>query len=96
MARPAQTATNYSTATTLFVNGKAGSEMDALLQWNLSSVFPGSTLQSASIGLNVESTSGSGPYNLYALNTAWTAGSVTFNQATATNAWQAPGCARCE
>ncbi len=85
------TTTNYSTASTLFVNGKAGAEMDALLQWNLSSVFPGSTLQSASIGFNVESASGSGPYNLYALNTAWTAGSVTFNQATATNAWQVPG-----
>jgi 2,3-bisphosphoglycerate-independent phosphoglycerate mutase len=47
------TTTNYSTTSTLFVNGKSGSEMDALLQWNLSSITSGSTLQSASITLNV-------------------------------------------
>ena len=86
-----QTTTNYSTATTLFVNGKAGAEMDSLLQWNLSSIFPGSTLQSASLSLNIESVSGSGPYSLYALNTSWSPGSVTFNQSSTGSAWQVPG-----
>ena len=86
-----QTTTNYSTQPTLYVSGNSGAEMDTLLRWNLSSITSGSTLQSASINLNLESVSGSGTYNLYAVNTNWNASSVTFNQASSSVAWQVPG-----
>src|SRR5580704_5457832 len=86
-----QTGTNYGTTPTLFVNGASGSEQDSLLRWNLSSLESGSTLQSASLSVNVELMSGKGPYNLYALNTPWSPTSANFNQASASVPWQVPG-----
>ena len=87
-----QTTTNYSTTPTLYVNGTAGSEMDTLIRWDLSSLNPSDTIQSATITLNVEGFAGTqGPVNLYALDEPWNPSTVNFEQASSSLPWEVPG-----
>jgi hypothetical protein len=80
--------TNYSTSTTLNVEGPKKNEQDALLLWNLTSIA--GTIQSASITVYV--TSGTPyTYNLFALATSWNPSQVTFDQAASGTDWQLAG-----
>lgn len=83
-----KTTTNYGTSATLTINGKP--DDGALLKWNLSSIPIGSTLQSASISINVTGTSAN-TYEIYELKRNWTESQATWKQAATGSNWQTAG-----
>jgi hypothetical protein len=82
------TATNYGTAATLAVSGKP--DDGALLKWDLSSIPAGSTLQSATLSLNVTGTTAN-TYEIYELKRSWTESQATWKKATSAINWQTAG-----
>ncbi|XXX78682.1 DNRLRE domain-containing protein [Sorangium sp. So ce134] len=90
--RQAAATTNYGAATTCEVDGDDGSGVDksCLLMWTLSGIPAGSTVQSASITLQVTDGS-SNTYNLYEVKRSWSEPQVTWNNATSTAAWATAG-----
>ncbi len=57
-------------------NGLFG-EVVSVIQWDVSAIPSGATVQSASISLEITDTS-SGPYEIYSVDTGWTEGGVTY------------------
>ncbi|WP_437611680.1 DNRLRE domain-containing protein [Sorangium sp. So ce834] len=90
--RQAAATTNYGGATTCEADGDDGSGVDksCLLKWTLSGIPAGSTVQSASITLQVTDGS-SNTYNVYEVKRSWDESQVTWNNATSTTAWATAG-----
>ncbi|WP_437725896.1 DNRLRE domain-containing protein [Sorangium sp. So ce861] len=90
--RQAAATTNYGGATTCEADGDDGSGVDksCLLKWTLSGIPAGSTVQSASITLQVTDGSSS-TYNAYEVKRSWSESQVTWNNATSTTAWATAG-----
>ena len=86
--------TSYGTTNTLTVDGDSpngtGRDLSALLRWDISSIPPGSVIESATITLTVSGSS-TQPYNLYPLMRSWSESAATWNRATTSVNWQAPG-----
>ncbi len=80
--------TNFGSSPNLVVYGNPDDA--ALLQWDLSSIPAGSTLQSATFSLNVTNTS-TNTYEIYALNRSWTQSQATWKKADNGNTWQTAG-----
>ena len=79
---------NYGAASSLIVDGNP--DNGALLKWNLTSIPAGSTLQSATLSLNVTGTSAD-TYEIYELKRNWTELQTTWNKATTGTNWQSAG-----
>lgn len=90
--RQASPTTNHGASTTCDVDGDDGSGVDksCLMQWAVSGIPAGSTVQSASITLQVTDAS-TNTYNLYEVKRAWTESAVTWNQATSSTSWATAG-----
>ncbi|KYG07068.1 hypothetical protein BE21_31250 [Sorangium cellulosum] len=90
--RQAAATTNYGGATTCEADGDDGSGVDksCLLKWTLSGIPAGSTVQSASITLQVTDGS-SNTYNVYEVKRSWDEAQVTWNNATSATAWATAG-----
>src|SRR5437764_4896805 len=80
--------TNFGAATTLWVDGAGGSP--ALLRWKGITIPAGSTVQSATLTLNV-TTPTSGTYNLYALKRDWWEDQSNWNSYGPGSNWEIPG-----
>lgn len=84
--------TNFGAATTCEADGDDGSGVDksCLLKWTVSGIPAGSTVQSASITLQV--TNGSpNTYSLYEVKRSWSESAVTWNNATGSTTWATAG-----
>jgi hypothetical protein len=68
----------------------SGRDVSALLQWNVTSIPRGSTVQAASITLDVVDPSGEG-YGLYGLRRAWSESQATWTSASSGVAWATAG-----
>ncbi|MEJ8568077.1 DNRLRE domain-containing protein [Elongatibacter sediminis] len=92
--RQASATTPHGLETSLQVDGDdpsgSGSDMSIVLSWDLSSIPPGSQVESAAIGLEVTNASG-GSYSCYRLQRAWAEPEVTWNQAANGSPWSSPG-----
>ncbi len=90
--RQAAATTNYGAATTCEADGDDGSGVDksCLLQWALSGIPSGSTVQSATITLRITDAS-SNTYNLYELKRAWNESQVTWNKPNSATNWATAG-----
>ena len=82
------TTTNYGASTSLIVDGKP--DDGALLKWDLSSIPAGSTLQSATLSINVTGTSAD-TYEIYELKRSWTELQATWKKANSSTNWQSAG-----
>ncbi|MBA4106852.1 MAG: hypothetical protein C0485_13960 [Pirellula sp.] len=80
--------TNFGTSPSLLVDGNP--DNGALLSWNLSGIPVGSTLQSATLSVNVTGTSAD-TYEIYELKRSWNETQATWNKATASVNWQSAG-----
>lgn len=83
-----KTTTNYGAGASLIVNGNPDSA--ALLSWNLNGIPAGSTLQSATLSINVTGTSAN-TYEIYELKRSWTELQATWNKTNAATNWQSAG-----
>ncbi|MGH2688531.1 MAG: DNRLRE domain-containing protein, partial [Actinomycetota bacterium] len=85
-------ALNQGLATTIKVDGddQAGTDIVALLRWDLGSIPAGSVVQSATITLNV-SNSTLETFQVYEARRAWTEMQVTWTDAALGTPWQTPG-----
>lgn len=81
--------TNYGAAAGLEIDGSPASA--ALFYWDLSSIPPGSVIESASLTFDVTNTSAGQSYELYALKRPWTESEATWEVAAAGQSWEAPG-----
>ena len=82
------TTTNYGASASLIVDGKP--DDGALLKWDLSSIPAGSTLQSATLSINVTGTS-TDTYEIYELKRSWTELQATWKKANSSTNWQSAG-----
>ncbi|WP_437877264.1 DNRLRE domain-containing protein [Sorangium sp. So ce513] len=84
--------TNFGAATTCEADGDDGSGVDkyCLLKWTVSGIPAGSTVQSASITLQVIDGS-SNTYSLYEVKRSWSESAVTWNNATGSTTWATAG-----
>jgi hypothetical protein len=80
--------TNYGAASSLIADGNP--DFGALLRWDLSSIPAGSTLQSATLSVNVTGTNAD-TYEIYALKRSWIEQQATWNKATIGTNWQSAG-----
>jgi Domain of unknown function (DUF5122) beta-propeller len=86
--------TNYGGATSIFVDGDAGSGKDdyALLKWDLSGLIaPGTKVSSASVTLSVSNNPSTQTYEAYALKRAWVESLATWNSYAAGLPWEVAG-----
>jgi hypothetical protein len=79
---------NFGASSSLIVDGSPDNA--ALLSWNLSSIPAGSTLQSATLSVNVTGTSAD-TYEIYELKRSWTELQATWNKAATGSNWQSAG-----
>ena len=79
---------NYETIGTLQLAGSP--DKTALLEWDLGSIAPGTTVESVSMTLNVTDAS-SDSYEIYALNRNWLESQATWNQASSGIGWEIAG-----
>ncbi len=79
---------NYGAASSLIADGNP--DFGALLKWDLSSIPAGSTLQSATLSVNVTGTSAD-TYEIYELKRSWTELQATWNKATTGTNWHSAG-----
>lgn len=80
--------TNFGSASRLEVDGSP--DQSVLMAWDLSSIPPGSVVQSASLTIRVENPSVH-TYAGYELRRAWTEGQVTWSRFDGVTGWQVPG-----
>jgi hypothetical protein len=80
--------TNFGTSANLLVDGNP--DNGALLSWNLSGIPVGSTLQSATLSVNVTGASAD-TYEIYELKRSWNELQATWNKATTAVNWQSAG-----
>lgn len=80
--------TNYGTAGSIFVDGKP--DHGALLKWDLSSIPAGSTLQSATLSINVTGASAD-TYEIYELKRTWSEPQATWKKSNSSTNWQSAG-----
>jgi hypothetical protein len=80
--------TNFGSATSLTSDGKP--DLSTLLRFNTSSIPAGSTLQSASITVNVTNASAS-TYEIYELKRNWTESQATWKKANSSTNWHSAG-----
>jgi hypothetical protein len=90
--KQANSTTNFGSATTCEADGDDGSGVDksCLVRWTLSGIPAGSTVQSASITLQIVNSTGN-TYNLYALSRAWAESQTTWVNAQSSSPWAAAG-----
>lgn len=90
----ANTGTNYGSATALYVDGDdpvgSGNDLAALLRWDLSQVPAGSTVQTASLTVNVFNSSANS-YPVYELKQGWVESAATWNVYASGLGWQTTG-----
>jgi hypothetical protein len=84
--------TNFGGDTSVRADGDevAGSDLAALLRFDLTSIPPGSSLQSVTLALNVTNPS-AGTYELYEAKRAWVEREATWDGYAAGQAWEAAG-----
>jgi hypothetical protein len=80
--------TNYGAASSLIADGNP--DFAALLKWDLNSIPAGSTLQSATMSVNVIGTSAD-TFEIYQLKRNWMEQQATWNKATTGTNWQSAG-----
>ncbi|HJS59689.1 MAG TPA: DNRLRE domain-containing protein [Vicinamibacteria bacterium] len=82
----------FGTATTLRVDGDAGSGQDlsTLLTWDISSIPSGRTVQTATITILVTNKSAQ-PYQVFELKRPWVEGQASWNVYATGSAWSVPG-----
>lgn len=74
-----------------YPNG-SGKSANAVLRFDVRAIPPGSTIQSATLTVNVtNSTSGSDAYRLFALKRAWSEREVSWSKASGALSWSAAG-----
>ncbi len=92
--REASADTPLGLAGTLEVDGDepsgSGTDMSMLLSWDVSSIPPDATVESAQLQLEVTNIS-SGVYNCQGLLAPWTESEVTWNRASTSTSWGTPG-----
>jgi hypothetical protein len=90
----AQPNKNFGTATSLNVDGDepagTGKDRAVLLKWASLTVPAGSTVQSATITLNITNTS-AGTYELYEMKRDWSEARVTWERYVKNKSWQVSG-----
>jgi len=79
---------NYGTASSLIADGNP--DFGALLKWDLSGIPAGSTLQSATLSVNVTGAT-AGTYEIYELKRSWAELQATWNKAATGTNWQSAG-----
>jgi hypothetical protein len=79
---------NFGAASSLIADGNP--DFGALLRWDLSSIPGGSTLESATLSLNITGTSPD-TYEIYELRRSWTESQATWNKAASGANWQSAG-----
>jgi hypothetical protein len=79
---------NYGAASSLIADGNP--DFGALLKWDLSSIPVGSTLQSATLSVNVTGASAD-TYEIYDLKRSWMELQATWNKAATGTNWQSAG-----
>ncbi|HXG60257.1 MAG TPA: DNRLRE domain-containing protein [Planctomycetota bacterium] len=88
------TTTNYGASTALLVDGDdpngTGRDKAILIKWDLSSIPPGSRVQSASITFDVLNPS-SQSYEIYRAGKPWVEGEATWNVYRTGSSWEVPG-----
>lgn len=80
---------NYGSAAGLEIDGNPATA--ALFYWDLSSIPPGSVIETASLTLDVTNNSAGQSYEFYELRRPWVEGEATWNQSAAGQAWEAAG-----
>ena len=90
--KQASATTNFGTATSCEADGDDGSGVDksCLVRWTLSGIPAGSTVQSATVTLQVTNSTGN-TYNLYGLSRAWTEAQTTWQNAASGSPWATAG-----
>ena len=92
--RQASPGTRHGTETTLQVDGSEPqgqtTDMSIVIRWNTGSILTHAVVEDAHMVLAVTNVS-SGPYECYALSTAWDQNEVTWNEASAGAPWASPG-----
>jgi len=83
-----KTTMNYGAGASLIVNGNPDNA--ALLKWDLSGIPAGSTLQSATLSINVTGASAD-TYEIYELKRSWTETQATWNKSNSATSWQSAG-----
>jgi hypothetical protein len=73
------TTTNYGTATAMYVQAKTGQARRSLVQFDISSIPSGSTINSATLELYATAVSGSQTLNVHRITGIWTEADVTWN-----------------
>ena len=85
---------NYGGVTSIGADGDvpdgSGQDESALIRWNLSSIAPGTSVETASVTLNVTNSSVH-TYKAYALKRAWTEAAATWKLYAAGSQWQIAG-----
>lgn len=90
--RQAAPTTSYGSATTCEADGDDGGGVDksCLIQWDVSAIPAGSTVQSASLTVRITDSS-SNTYNLYALARSWVESELTWQNASNASPWETAG-----
>ncbi len=70
---------------------KKGKDVCALIRWDLSSISPGSRVQSASVTLHLTEKGSALPYGLYEVKRDWSETEATWNACARGKAWETPG-----
>ncbi len=87
-------AVNYGGSVDILIDGDdpsgQGTDLSALLRWEIGAIPPGSIVQEASVTLNVWNSSPNS-YQFYALERGWLEGQATWQQAQNGQLWQIPG-----
>ena len=85
---------NFGLSATLLADGddpsSSGNDLASLILWDLSSIPPGSTVDSAEIEIEVFNVSG-GAYDIYEMKRDWFETGATWNIYSPGNAWETPG-----
>jgi hypothetical protein len=79
---------NYGTATSLLADGSP--DQSILLQWDVTAVPSGSTVEEASLTVYINDKSAQA-YEIYEVRRAWTESQATWNLASSGTPWQAAG-----
>src|SRR5690606_37091352 len=92
MIREAAPTTSYGRRPTCEADGDDGNGVDksCLMRWDVSAIPPGSTVKSATLTLEVTSST-SNTYQLYSVVRPWNEGEVTWNDAAAESPWAESG-----
>jgi serralysin len=81
--------TNHGSRNRLTVDGEP--DLSTLLYWDITSIPPGSAIQSVDITANVTNMSAGQDYEFYQLQRSWIESEATWNEYSSGQSWQVPG-----